>query len=84
MGYFAECSDPAHTQVVKNDDLVDIGSTTVSSEDEEGDSVTLAPPAMTVTVSASDTLELSVTKTSLALFTKLGKVCTAGTLLISV
>ncbi|XP_071479699.1 intermembrane lipid transfer protein VPS13A-like [Diadema antillarum] len=59
--------------VMKNDDLIDAGSTTATDEeDQEG--LSLAPPAMTVTVSAADTLELTVTKTSLALFTKLGMV----------
>ncbi|XP_030829188.1 vacuolar protein sorting-associated protein 13C isoform X3 [Strongylocentrotus purpuratus] len=60
--------------VVKNDDLLDAGSTTVSSEDEDSDNVSLAPPAMTVTVSAEETLQMTVTKTSLALFNKLGQV----------
>ncbi|XP_063952525.1 intermembrane lipid transfer protein VPS13A-like isoform X3 [Lytechinus pictus] len=60
--------------VVKNDDLLDAGSTAISSEDEDSDNVNLAPPAMTVSVSAEETLQMTVTKTSLALFTKLGQV----------
>lgn len=61
-------------QVVKNDDIVDTSSLDKSDSEEDQDAIHLAPPAMTVTVSAPENLELTVTKTSLLLFQKLGEV----------
>ncbi|XP_071825694.1 intermembrane lipid transfer protein VPS13A-like isoform X3 [Apostichopus japonicus] len=59
--------------VVKNDDIVDTSSLDKSDSEEDGEAIHLAPPAMTVTVTAPENLELTVTKTSLLLFQKLGE-----------
>ena len=67
-------------QIVKNDDLLDIASTTASGEVEEEVDVTLAPPVMTVTVSSSSMLQLTLTKTCLEMLTNLGKVLSLGEL----
>ncbi|KAJ8035599.1 Vacuolar protein sorting-associated protein 13C [Holothuria leucospilota] len=58
--------------VVKNDDIVDTSSLDKSDSEEDSEAIHLAPPAMTVTISAPETLELTVTKTSIMLFQKLG------------
>ena len=55
-------------QVQQNDLLPPLG------EEDEPDAVALPQPRMTIKVSSRDILQLTVTKSCLDVFTKLGKV----------
>ncbi|XP_022087078.1 vacuolar protein sorting-associated protein 13A-like [Acanthaster planci] len=61
-------------EVVKNEDLIDVSSVAASGETEdEDDSIHLAPPVMTVTLSSGSMLQLTMTKTCIEMLTNLGK-----------